>query len=182
MCEKHLAKAAAWQRARHKKNVESKRCIDCASPCVPDKKFCEKHLHERRERVAAKRDATRQAGICSQCTSLLAPTSKTLCERHLESSKQRTAKKRASLRHEPSIYFIRSGHRGPIKIGWVEAGVTVRLWSMQVGNPEKLLLLGFMPGTRDDELALHRRFQRLHIRGEWFRADRELLDFIASCP
>ena len=36
------------------------------------------------------------------------------------------------------------------------------------GNPVPLYLLRSEPGTRQDEKALHRRFERFHIRGEWF--------------
>ena len=68
----------------------------------------------------------------------------------------------------PTIYFIQQGMNGPIKIGWTKVRLANRIARLQCGNPVPLYLLRSEPGTRQDEKALHRRFERFHIRGEWF--------------
>jgi hypothetical protein len=71
------------------------------------------------------------------------------------------------------IYFIRSCHAGPVKIGYVadEYALDARLGSLQVANPEELYVDAVLPGDRDQERALHERFAPGRIRGEWFRGD-----------
>lgn len=39
-------------------------------------------------------------------------------------------------------------------------------------------LVGAVPGDRKTERALHESFAHLRERGEWFRAEKELLDYI----
>src|SRR5262245_47298256 len=65
------------------------------------------------------------------------------------------------------VYFIRSGTAGPIKIG-VADDPRERVVKLQIGNPEELTLLAYMPGGTALEARLHRRFRRSRIRGEWF--------------
>jgi hypothetical protein len=75
------------------------------------------------------------------------------------------------------VYFIRWGSYGPIKIGRA-VDVVRRLNGLQAANWVELRLLG---ATSDvDEKQMHRRFSHLHIRGEWFRAETDLLVFIES--
>ncbi len=74
------------------------------------------------------------------------------------------------------IYFLRAGNT--IKIGYAEHDVAGRVKSLQTGNPEKLQLLSVLPGTRQTEADLHRRFARCRVNGEWFAANEELLTFI----
>ena len=49
-----------------------------------------------------------------------------------------------------------------------------RLPSIQTGNPRELTLHGVIDG--DKEADIHSEFRHLHVRGEWFQADKELLD------
>lgn len=77
------------------------------------------------------------------------------------------------------VYFARFGRNGPIKIGWTKAGVTNRIRALDCGSPEPIVLLRESPGGRKVEQELHRRFAHLYIRGEWFQAADDLLDFIA---
>jgi len=84
-------------------------------------------------------------------------------------------------RYSPSatlrrVYFVRSGD-GPVKIG-VADQPKLRVAELQVGNPEKLSLLATMEGDDVLEKMIHTRFWHLRIRGEWFRADADLLAFI----
>jgi hypothetical protein len=76
-----------------------------------------------------------------------------------------------------AVYFARCGDR--VKIGF-SIDPQARLGILQSGNPEPLTLVGWMPGTQDSERNLHQQFSALHVRGEWFRAEPALLEFIAS--
>jgi len=75
------------------------------------------------------------------------------------------------------VYFIQDTGTGHIKIGWSK-GVEDRLRTLQQANPSELLLLRSVNGGRKEEAGFHRKFQRLRVRGEWFRPTPELLDFI----
>jgi hypothetical protein len=76
------------------------------------------------------------------------------------------------------IYFIRAGKSGNIKIGYTGGTVKHRRGDLQPGNSTRLLILGVMDGDRSRETQLHRQFNSLHVRGDWFRAGQELRDFI----
>ena len=73
------------------------------------------------------------------------------------------------------IYFLRSGLRGPVKIG-VAKNVDNRVASLQIGNPHELLLITKVKCKSRAhafrlENELHKIFARKKIRGEWFRSD-----------
>jgi hypothetical protein len=76
-----------------------------------------------------------------------------------------------------TIYFARCGEN--IKIGF-SGGARSRLSDLQAGNPEPIELIGWMPGPPQVERSLHRRFAKLRVRREWFRATPALLQFIGS--
>lgn len=79
----------------------------------------------------------------------------------------------------PVIYFIRAEGVGHIKIGWTEGTEAVaRLRDLQVGSPVPLTCLKTIPGGRELEQELHRRFAAAHVHGEWFRPVPDLLKFI----
>lgn len=79
------------------------------------------------------------------------------------------------------VYFVQVGTDGPIKIG---RGVSVmdRVNGIQTHNPYPVRLLFVIPIhaylAPRIEGFLHDKFRRLHIRGEWYDPDEELLDFI----
>ncbi len=77
------------------------------------------------------------------------------------------------------IYFIQAGKGGPIKIGQA-VDVEKRLDNLQVANAQKLTLLLAIPGKQADERKFQKKFKDIRIRGEWFRPESCLLDFIAS--
>jgi hypothetical protein len=79
------------------------------------------------------------------------------------------------------VYFIREGRKGPIKIGYA-ANPQARIYNIQCGNPRALRFIGMVPGTRDDESEWHRRFDKLRIGGEWFRAAHDLTSAIDRLP
>lgn len=76
------------------------------------------------------------------------------------------------------VYFIQSGEKGPIKIGWSE-DVARRLAELQTANAHPLRVLGTTPGTLEDELSMHTRFAHLRMEAEWFRCDPEILEFVS---
>lgn len=75
------------------------------------------------------------------------------------------------------VYFIRAADA--IKIGF-SIDPPGRLASLQTSNPEDLHLMGAVRGTTADERELHVMFCHLRLRGEWFRAEEELIDHIKS--
>lgn len=78
-----------------------------------------------------------------------------------------------------SVYFIQAGGpAGPIKIG-VALDVTNRIRTLQVANHLELRLLAVIQGAKHGaEQQLHARFSADRIRGEWFRASEDLIDYI----
>lgn len=81
----------------------------------------------------------------------------------------------------PVIYFAQAESVGHIKIGFTEGiDVNDRLQQLQPGCPVKMILLGTIPGGRETEADLHKRFAFAHVHGEWFRPVPELLAFIGT--
>lgn len=78
----------------------------------------------------------------------------------------------------PVVYFIQSGDAGPIKIGFTSGCPLDRMANLQTGCPDELRLVAHARGTADDERELHKRFAHLRLRGEWFQAKPELVEFI----
>ncbi|MES3013901.1 MAG: GIY-YIG nuclease family protein [Pseudomonadota bacterium] len=77
------------------------------------------------------------------------------------------------------VYFLQAGDGGPIKIGFASDPMQ-RARSLQTGNHEQVYLLATAPGSLQDEHGLHARFAHLNSRGEWFRPEPELMQFIAG--
>lgn len=73
-----------------------------------------------------------------------------------------------------TVYMIRAGQSGPIKIGWA-LSPTQRLETLQTANHETLTIMRLFLGAEAEEMALHKRFSNLHIRGEWFRFATEMM-------
>jgi len=78
------------------------------------------------------------------------------------------------------IYFIQSGKAGPIKIGFTANDVNERLSALQAATPEKLQILMTKEGGKRLESQLHKKFDSLNIRREWFQPGEILVEFIAS--
>lgn len=80
------------------------------------------------------------------------------------------------------IYFILNYDSQAVKIG-IAKNVKRRLASLQTSSPSKLELLGIIKtksvnNARKIEKLLHEKFAKNRIRGEWFKANVELLDYI----
>jgi hypothetical protein len=73
------------------------------------------------------------------------------------------------------VYFIEAG--GYIKIGFT-GSVPSRLAQIETATPFVLTLLRQEPGTLETEMAFHKRFGALHVKGEWFRFEGELREYL----
>lgn len=78
-----------------------------------------------------------------------------------------------------SVYFIQCGERGPIKIGQT-INIRARLGYLQSALHEPLIVRGILDDVTEYEM--HRKFERLHIRGEWFHFRGPLKKFVVSLP
>lgn len=75
-----------------------------------------------------------------------------------------------------SVYFIQMGEDGPIKIGYARDPKR-RMYELRTASPYPLHLIGTItPATRADEIALHRRFGRDRLEGEWFSPSPALME------
>lgn len=78
-----------------------------------------------------------------------------------------------------AVYFVAADGTGLIKIG-SSADVPLRLLSLQTSSPVPLRLVATIPECRAGlEGELHERFAHLHSHGEWYRAEPELMEYIA---
>ena len=79
------------------------------------------------------------------------------------------------------IYFIKDTVNLTIKIGYSKKPQK-RLGVLQTSSPYKLLLLGTVPGTPDDEVSYHGKFATYRLQGEWFKGEiiEEVLTIIAN--
>lgn len=76
------------------------------------------------------------------------------------------------------IYFIQAERGGPIKIG-TSNNVKSRLMEFQIGNPERLVLLGVRTGSFQEERDLHDELAKFHISGEWYSPSMDLIKLIS---
>ena len=82
------------------------------------------------------------------------------------------------------VYFVLNSDSNAIKIGKAK-DIQKRLQSLQTVSPAKLQLLKAVQvmselEARTLESSLHRKFALLRITGEWFRADKELVDYMSD--
>ncbi len=77
----------------------------------------------------------------------------------------------------PIVYFMACGEY--IKIGKTLAAIArKRLCTLQIGNPHKIVPLGFIDACFKSEADLHAMFSTYWHQGEWFRSNSELLKYI----
>lgn len=65
------------------------------------------------------------------------------------------------------IYFARDAERDAIKVGY-SADVDKRLSSLQVGNPNRLEIVGLIAAEQRIEPIIHLQLYEGRIAGEWF--------------
>jgi hypothetical protein len=78
---------------------------------------------------------------------------------------------------EPMVYFIACGD-DLIKIGHT-TNLPSRLRSLRTATPKELRVLLIIPGTRDDEQELHRKFAAYRAGREWFSRCDAITEFIS---
>ncbi len=76
-----------------------------------------------------------------------------------------------------AIYFVTCEGDFPIKIG-MSSNVVERMRDIRTALPFEPILLASFQGTSRDERDIHKRFDHLKLRGEWFRRDDDLLAYI----
>ncbi len=80
----------------------------------------------------------------------------------------------------PHVYILSPQADGLdfAKIGWSTGTTSARIASLQTGFPVPLVARFTYPGSRQLERAMHDRFARLRMSGEWFAIDGDLLWFL----
>lgn len=82
------------------------------------------------------------------------------------------------------LYFISNERQKVVKIG-IANNPQKRLKTFQTAHYEKLIILKVVKVTNRTsafqlESALHQKFQKYHIRGEWFKLTPTLFHFIEN--
>ena len=77
------------------------------------------------------------------------------------------------------IYFIQQVKTGTIKIGYSD-NINKRMQSLQSASPKKLILLGYIDGSKKLERLIHRFFHENQMEGEWFEPAPKVLNYIFS--
>lgn len=85
------------------------------------------------------------------------------------------SKRPISNKYWPRIYFIKQGDF--VKIG-VSRDIDNRIKALQTGSPDELELLADEYGDEITERWLHELFSNQWHRGEWFRLDDEIINYI----
>lgn len=75
------------------------------------------------------------------------------------------------------LYFVLCRTTNRVKIGVANNPIS-RFNSIQCGSPTELTIVGLIWGPRTNEKKLHRKFRAHRVRGEWFDAVPELMDYI----
>lgn len=75
-----------------------------------------------------------------------------------------------------TIYFIRMGKTGPIKIG-KSRGLGMRLDQLRTGSPVQLRVLAQIQAPDELETQLHAYFDEYRMEGEWFEPAPEIIEF-----
>lgn len=79
---------------------------------------------------------------------------------------------------KPEVYFVLQRGTPSLKIGFT-TDLGIRLSHLQISSPHDLICLGTIHDPeRNLEEELHRRFFEYRVRGEWFRMEGELFQFI----
>lgn len=76
--------------------------------------------------------------------------------------------------HGPVVYFMQFGDGEPIKIGFT-TDIGVRLEVIRSAHWQEMTILSAMKGDRSTEKALHKKFAKHRVSGEWFRPAEEIL-------
>ena len=82
------------------------------------------------------------------------------------------------------VYFISTTRKNVVKIG-IANNPNKRLKTFQTANHEELIILRVIKVENRAlafklETALHQKFKKYHVRGEWFKLTPTLIKFIES--
>lgn len=88
---------------------------------------------------------------------------------------RKRGRKRIARSTHGTVYLVRAGDSGPVKIGWTGGSPSARLATLQTAHYEQLQLLETYAGTQRDERRVHDLLARFHLRGEWFDAPDDVL-------
>lgn len=89
------------------------------------------------------------------------------------------ASKRAREQWDQRVYFMRCLACGLVKIGFSK-NVRARRAQLNRSGEHIVEVLGVHVGDRWTEAQVHGTFARDRVRGEWFRASDDLMDYIAK--
>lgn len=78
-----------------------------------------------------------------------------------------------------TVYFLQAGDVA-VKIGFTAGSPQLRLSKVKSDCPIPVTLLGAIPGTEFDELALQKRVWTHRIHGDWFRPHHEVSELVAA--
>lgn len=76
------------------------------------------------------------------------------------------------------VYFVEARSVNRVKIGFSAENPDGRFATLDTGSPVTLTRRALVWGGRDVEFALHDRFRRHRIKGEWFHAAPEIEAFV----
>lgn len=80
-----------------------------------------------------------------------------------------------------SVYFIKAVGSNKVKIGFTSRTPKKRLQQIKTGCPEELELVHLIPdGTKEDEKAFHKQFQRSRLHLEWFQYRPEVAEYLGD--
>lgn len=88
------------------------------------------------------------------------------------------SRSKVSVKQCGTIYFV-TNDQGLIKIGFTK-DLKRRLTQLKNASGIELKLIATIAGNAQMELELQHRFRPHNVRGEWFRAEWPLTDFIAT--
>jgi len=91
----------------------------------------------------------------------------------------RVDKAKAPKKEPKWVYFARAGRGNRVKIG-TTSSVTSRMRALSHPLVGKLRVIGVVPGGYEVEARMHQRFAEYRIKGEWFRLEDELAEFVAG--
>jgi T5orf172 domain len=78
-----------------------------------------------------------------------------------------------------TIYAL-GNNNGQVKIGWTGRPLGERVRDLSLASGVHLEVLGTIPGTQDDEAAIHQRFAAARGHGEWFKRTPEINAWIET--
>jgi hypothetical protein len=80
--------------------------------------------------------------------------------------------------HKGRVYFVEAVGLSAVKIG-AAANIRRRIGQLQIGCPAELRILFHEEGGKVREQELHRTFGAQRIRGDWFRLEGQVAEYVS---